>query len=923
MDVQRSRERFARLLAGDADGAQQLGAQQQGGGGESSRDGNDSTDPLLLSILTWHQDITYALCTYTDELCQQHRNAEAGNAAAGSAEAGNAEAGSAEAGNTEEAGATDKAAAVTEEGGGEADRQGSIPAVVKAAVLAELQSNGYLKAFQALISEGQGLVEQARGNLGERAEGEGSGEGEGTGAGEKRGKLIAEGGWRGELALPLLDMFGTGALSDGRAAGWERRDNGGDQGHSGGMHSAASYGVRLIDGGGEEGGLAGSFKQAVSLRRQYSKGGGKAPGAKSGKAGGTVSAGADPLTVFVVDRIRHFCSWDTKHALLGAHSISSASSSASSSRRSSLKRLTSTPVNTNRRSLVLPASSVSATYPSPSPPVSVAPASSVSANYSSSRSSPHASPSPSPTAAATGGGGGAAAAAKPPSPSAAAAAKPPSDELPDWHDMATGMVEGLWAAIEAKAPLVASAVADSGDGGDVGKKKEEEEKKAKKKSGFFKLGGGKEGKEKGDGGGKAGGGGGGKGGKVSVQEILRGLYLFNNAAYIQSAPLPLPTSPPPLFLQSFLFPDLRMSKEYRQLADIQMNRFLPPLYSCLVFVSPPPLPLLSHPSHSLQPSVPRPTLFPDLRMSKEYRQLADTQMSRFLDVLLKDVSGMGGVGFGGVWQDVQEVGWDMKRWGGLGWQLVDSQMSRFLDALLKDVSGMGVGGSGWDKRNDDGVNRCTHLGHISNLSLTSPPAASSNLSLPTSPPRAQMMGSIGAPTTGIPPAEFQKRLDAFNVAFEELCFNMRRFHVHDSVARTQIRGVCHERILSSYKEFLMPFRCAPPPSPHTSLPLFLSLATCVTSASSPPIRTSSCPSGNPIPLSGNLSVLFQHLQPSPPSTLPSLLCHERILSSYQDFLMPFRCSSPLFLSSSPLCCVTSASSPPTRTSSCPSAVPRE
>ncbi|CAI5980091.1 unnamed protein product [Closterium sp. NIES-65] len=289
-----------------------------------------------------------------------------------------------------------------------------------------------------------------------------------------------------------------------------------------------------------------------------------------------------------------------------------------------------------------------------------------------------------------------------------------------------------------------------------------------------------------------------------------------------SAPLPLPTSPPPLFLQSFLFPDLRMSKEYRQLADIQMNRFLPPLYSCLVFVSPPPLPLLSHPSHSLQPSVPRPTLFPDLRMSKEYRQLADTQMNRFLDVLLKD-----------------------------------------------------------------------------------------------------MMGSIGAPTTGIPPAEFQKRLDAFNVAFEELCFNMRRFHVHDSVARTQIRGVCHERILSSYKEFLMPFRCAPPPSPHTSLPLFLSLATCVTSASSPPIRTSSCPSGNPIPLSGNLSVLFQHLQPSPPSTLPSLLCHERILSSYQDFLMPFRCSSPLFLSSSPLCCVTSASSPPTRTSTCPSAVPRE
>ncbi|CAI5995282.1 unnamed protein product [Closterium sp. NIES-64] len=675
MDVQRSRERFARLLAGDADGAQQLGAQQQGGGGESSRDGNDSTDPLLLSILTWHQDITYALhhppispfpflpkkiaarlpssplnppsppfssfpshpsppplppfhlplplfpqlCTYTDELCQQHRNAEAGNAAAGSAEAGNAEAGSAEAGNTEEAGATDKAAAVTEEGGGEADRQGSIPAVVKAAVLAELQSNGYLKAFQALISEGQGLVEQARGNLGERAEGEGSGEGEGTGAGEKRGKLIAEGGWRGELALPLLDMFGTvhrlkgrvaewvggceragesgkgsgeasgkasgeasegageaegegeraweqleeevaaaamaalqagrdeimaevravaaectqlqgEAGGDGRAAGWERRDNGGDQGHSGGMHSAASYGVRLIDGGGEEGGLAGSFKQAVtlrrhfkqavSLRRQYSKGGGKAPGAKSGKAGGTVSAGADPLTVFVpvavsagadlltvfvVDRIRQFCSWDTKHALLGAHSISSApsslsqallsqadtkhallgahsissaSSSASSSRRSSLKRLTSTPVNTNRRSLVLPASSVSATYPSPSPPR--------------------------------------------------------LHELPDWHDMATGMVEGLWAAIEAKAPLVASAVADSGDGGDVGKKKEEEEKKAKKKSGFFKLGGGKEGKEKGDGGGKAGGGGGGKGGKVSVQEILRGLYLFNNAAYIQS-----------------------------------------------------------------------------------------------------------------------------------------------------------------------------------------------------------------------------------------------------------------------------------------------------------------------------------------------------------------------------------------------------
>ncbi|CAI5980089.1 unnamed protein product [Closterium sp. NIES-65] len=575
----------------------------RGGGGESSRDGNDSTDPLLLSILTLSHPCPHSavqlhhppispfpflpkkiaarlpssplnppsppfssfpshpsppplppfhlplplfpqLCTYTDELCQQHRNAEAGNAAAGSAEAGNAEAGSAEAGNTEEAGATDKAAAVTEEGGGEADRQGSIPAVVKAAVLAELQSNGYLKAFQALISEGQGLVEQARGNLGERAEGEGSGEGEGTGAGEKRGKLIAEGGWRGELALPLLDMFGTGALSDGRAAGWERRDNGGDQGHSGGMHSAASYGVRLIDGGGEEGGLAGSFKQAVtlrrhfkqavSLRRQYSKGGGKAPGAKSGKAGGTVSAGADPLTVFVVDRIRHFCSWDTKHALLGAHSISSASSSASSSRRSSLKRLTSTPVNTNRRSLVLPASSVSATYPSPSPPVSVAPASSVSANYSSSRSSPHASPSPSPTAAATGGGGGAAAAAKPPSPSAAAAAKPPSDELPDWHDMATGMVEGLWAAIEAKAPLVASAVADSGDGGDVGKKKEEEEKKAKKKSGFFKLGGGKEGKEKGDGGGKAGGGGGGKGGKVSVQEILRGLYLFNNAAYIQS-----------------------------------------------------------------------------------------------------------------------------------------------------------------------------------------------------------------------------------------------------------------------------------------------------------------------------------------------------------------------------------------------------
>ncbi|CAI7876860.1 unnamed protein product, partial [Closterium sp. NIES-54] len=435
------------------------------------------------------------------------------------------------------------------------------------------------------------------------------------------------------------------------------------------------------------------FKQAVTLRRQYSKGGAKGGGGKIGKAGGgMVSAGADALTVFVVDRIRQFCSWDTKHALLGAQSITSLPSS--SVKRSSLKRLTSTPVNTNRRSLVLPASSVSATYPSPSPQVSVAPSGSVSANYSSSHSSPVASPSPSPPAAATGGGGGAAAAAKPPfSPSAAAAAaaKPlspsaaaaagdgaaagagveaaaaalepitsgvsnsssgsgvalwsyaqlldmiferQSDDLPDWHDMATGMVEGLWAAIQAKAPLVAAAVADSGDGGDAGKKKEEEEKKMKKKSGFFKLGGGKEGKEKGDGGGKAGGGGGGGkgGGKVPVQEILRGLYLFNNAAYIQS-------------------------------------------------------------------------LFPDLRMSKEYRQLADTQMNRFLDVLLKD-----------------------------------------------------------------------------------------------------MMASIGAPTTGISPAEFQKRLDAFNVAFEELCFNMRRFHVHDSVARTQIRGVCHERILSSYKEFLMPFR---------------------------------------------------------------------------------------------------------------------
>ncbi|CAI5477674.1 unnamed protein product [Closterium sp. Yama58-4] len=628
MDAQRSRERFARLLAGDADGAQQLGAQQQGASGESSRDGNDSTDPLPLAMLTWHEDITYAsvclflpdpfslppllnpssllptplpslfppssphfiqlpmpppssrlaslspalrvprrllrrlkslrvprralpaayrtrrsagsclvthalsslpcpppllltpllpssartqtssasgiphqaqqhrqartklsfyafclpplplslvsssspqLCAYPDELCQQHTTPGAaaagaaaaaaaaatdgaaiqGNAEAGSLEAGNAEAGSAEAGNTEEAGATGKA-------GGEAGHQGSIPAAVKAAVLSELHSNGYLKAFQALVSEGQGLA--------------------------GRDDIMAE------------------------------------------IRAVAAECTQLQA-------VAGGFKQAVTLRRQYSKGSAKPPGAKSGKAGGTVSAGADPLTVFVVDRIRQFSSWDTKHALLGAHSISAAPSSASS-KRTSLKRLTSTPVNTNRRSL-------------------------------------------------------------------------------------------------AKATLVAAAVADSGDGTDGGKKKEEE--KPKKKSGFFKLGL-KEGKEKGNGGGKAGGGAGGKGEKVSVQEILRGLYLFNNAAYIQS-------------------------------------------------------------------------LFPDLRMSKEFRQLADTQMNRFLDVLLKD-----------------------------------------------------------------------------------------------------MMSSIGAPTTNISPAEFQKRLDAFNVAFEELCFNMRRFHVHDSVARTQIRGVCHERILSTYKEFLMPFR---------------------------------------------------------------------------------------------------------------------
>ncbi|CAI5502790.1 unnamed protein product, partial [Closterium sp. Naga37s-1] len=59
---------------------------------------------------------------------------------------------------------------------------------------------------------------------------------------------------------------------------------------------------------------------------------------------GVVSAraGGHPLTVFVVDRIQQLCSWDIKHALLGAHSISSApsSASASSSKRSSLKRLT-------------------------------------------------------------------------------------------------------------------------------------------------------------------------------------------------------------------------------------------------------------------------------------------------------------------------------------------------------------------------------------------------------------------------------------------------------------------------------------------------------------------------------------------------------------------------------------------------------
>ncbi|CAI5477211.1 unnamed protein product [Closterium sp. Yama58-4] len=572
MDAQRSRERFARLLAGDADGAQQLGAQLQGASLESSRDGNDSTDPLLLAMLTWHEDITYALCSYPDELCQQHTTpgaaaaAAAGAAAAatdGAAIEGNAEAGNAEAGNTEEAGVASKA-------GGEAGHQGSIPAAVKAAVLAELSSNGYPKAFQALVSEGQGLVQQARGKFGERAEGESPGEGEGAGEGERGGKLLGEGEWRGEMALPLLDMFGTVHRLKGKVAEWvggcERvaetgKGSGEASGETSGEASGeASEGAGAGAGEGEAVGegeraweqleeevavaamaalqagrddimaeiravaaectqlqaVAGGFKQAATLRRQYSKGGGKPAGAKSGKAGGAVSAGADPLTVFVVDRIRQFSSWDTKHALLGAHSITSFPSSASSSKRTSLKRLTSTP---------------------------------------------------------------------------------------------------------AKAALVAAAVADSGDGADVGKKKEEE--KPKKRSGFFGFGS----KEKGDGGG-------GKGAKVPVQEILRGLYLFNNAAYIQS-------------------------------------------------------------------------LFPDLRMSKEFRQLADTQMNRFLDVLLKDVS-------------------------------------------------------------DDVVHRST--------------------------------------TTNISAAEFQKRLDAFNVAFEELCFNMRRFHVHDSVARTQIRGVCHERILSTYKEFLMPFR---------------------------------------------------------------------------------------------------------------------
>ncbi|GJP41549.1 hypothetical protein CLOM_g1213, partial [Closterium sp. NIES-68] len=677
MDTHRCRAKFARLLTGDAEGAEQLGAQLAGEAGEPPRDGSDgSADPLLLAMLMWHEDISYALYSYIYELCQQHAIREghlaltldgAAAEAGGGEAAAEAAAGEADGGSESRQGEEGGGDARGTEGDGEEGNAHLTPPDVRAAVLAEIRGSGFLGAFRALVSEGRALVQQAR----ESAE-------------EERGEGGGRMGGRPERALPLLDMFGTVHRLTDRVVEWvgecERVGENGEASEGVGKGEQEGEGEQGGKGEQEGGvreweqlegevaaaamaamqasrddimaelravaaqctplqGVAGGFKQADSLRRQYSIKSGrtpsKLPGGKAGKAAsGGLGVGADPLTIFVVDRIRQYCCWDTKHTLLGA-AISS-----SSSRRPSLRRLTSTPAPSTCRSLVLPASSVSAVYPSPSPAAREgggatypSPAAGASAGNGDGSAPANASSTPLPNAPSPakpsplpplsprggtstsnafargggegggagrggeGGGGGGEGGAGGGEAAAAGAVdsgcgsssssggdlwsyaqlldiifERQPDDFPDWQDLAVETVEGLWMAIQAKAPLVAAAVADSGDGGEGRRKKKaaaEEEKKPRRKGGFFGLGL-KEGKDKGGaekaGGSKAGGesagagggaGGGAKGDKVPVQEILRGLYLFNNAAHIQQ-----------------LVSHLRLSKEFRELSDTTMHRFL-------------------------------------------------------------------------------------------------------------------------------------------------------------------------------------------------------------------------------------------------------------------------------------------------------------------------------------------------------------